>query len=71
MVALKHIQTGVQLAATVCFVLQMAAALLRYLEQPTLSSPEQKPLASLTRPILVAVCRDRQFNYSRAFAQEH
>ena len=69
MVALKHIQTGVKLVATACFVLQMVAAVNRYLEQPTLSSPEQKPLASLTRPILVAVCRSSQFNYSRAYTQ--
>ena len=69
MIALKHIQAAVKLVATACFLLQMVAAVNRYLEQPTLSSPEQKPLASLTRPILVAVCRASQFNYSRAFAQ--
>ena len=69
MVALKHIQTGVKLVATACFVIQMVVAVNRYLEQPTLSSPEQKPLASLTRPILVAVCRSSQFNYSRALTQ--
>ena len=70
MLAFKYVKTVVQLVATACFVLQMVAAVLRYLEQPTLSSPEQKPLASLTRPILVAVCRASQFNYSKALKQE-
>ena len=69
MVALKHIQTGVKLVATACFLLQMVNAVYKYLKKPTLSSPEQKPLASLSRPILVAVCRESQFNYSRAYTQ--
>ena len=69
MAAFKYVKIAVQLAVTVCFVLQMVVAVLRYLGQPTLSSPEQKPLASLTRPILVAVCRASQFNYSRAYTQ--
>ena len=71
MIALKHIQTVVILVATAFFLLQMVAAVNRYLKPPTLSSPEQKPLATLTRPILVAVCRASQFNYSRAYTQGH
>ena len=69
MVGLKHIQTGVKLVATACFLLQMVLAVIRYLDHPTQSSPEQKPLASLSRPILVAVCRESQFNFSRANTQ--
>ena len=44
MVALKHIQTGVKLVATACFLLQMVNAVFTYLRKPTLSLPEEKPL---------------------------
>ena len=71
MAALKHIQTGVKLVATACLLLQMVNAVLTYLRKPTISSPEEKPLDSLSRPILVAVCRESQFNYSRAYTQGH
>ena len=62
----KSLKIVIQALASVFLVMQMRLAVQKYLEKPTMSSPGTKPLSSLTKPLLVAVCRSNQLNYSRS-----
>ena len=55
----------IQVVAMVFFTVQMAFALQRYLDKPTMSSPGSKPL-KFGRPVQVTVCRDNQFRFGAA-----
>ena len=62
----KHLKKFVQIVALVIFVVQMAFALQKYFDQPLMSSPGTKTLATLKKPLAITVCRTAQFNYNYA-----
>ena len=62
----EHLKKFVQMVALVIFVVQMAVALQKYLDQPLMSSPGTKALSTVKKPLAITVCRTGQFNYKYA-----
>ena len=63
---MKSLKTFVQVLALVFFSLQMWVAIRKYLTKPSMNSPTKKSLTSLQRPIIIAVCKESQFQYGLA-----
>ena len=62
----EYMKKFVQMAALVIFIVQMAFALHKYLDQPLMTSLGSKTLSTLKTPIAVTVCKTSQFNYDYA-----
>ena len=62
----KIFKTLVEVVAFAAFSLQMILALQHYMEKPTMSSVGTKSLSALDKPLILAVCKQSQFDYSRA-----
>ena len=56
----------VLVVALTFFLIQMIAALQKYLNPPVISSPGVISLESLGRPVLVSLCKNSQFDYAKA-----
>ena len=63
---IKLFKSLVQTLAFVFFIMQMIFAIRNYLTKPTMSSPGHKSLMNLGKSILIAVCKNEQFDFSRA-----
>ena len=66
-VNLRHMKIFIQTIALVFFILQVTFAVQHYLAKPTMTSPGLKSLSSLEKPLLIAVCKTSQFNYTRGY----
>ena len=63
---LRNTKVLIQTVALVFFILQVTFALQKYMAKPTMTSPGSKPRSSLDKPLLIAVCKTSQFNYTSA-----
>ena len=55
----------IQAIALVFFTLQMVSAVKQFLERQTISSPDTNTLSFLEKPMLVAVCKTSQINFTQ------
>ena len=58
----KQLKTLIQSVALIIFIVQMVVAFMKYSNEPTMSSPGTETLATLEKPILIAVCPSNQFH---------
>ena len=64
-IQVRSIKILIQVIALVFFTLQMVSAVLQYLEKQTISSPDTNTLSFLEKPMLVAVCKTSQINFTQ------
>ena len=62
---MRSMKILIQVIALVFFTMQMDFAIKRFLAKQTISSPDTKTLSFLEKPILVAVCKTSQINFTQ------